>query len=314
VTALIDSYDAALFDLDGVIYLGAHAVPGVAEAITALRERGVKLGFVTNNAARSPQAVAAHLQELGIDATPDDVVTSGQAVARLMAAALPEGAPVLVAGTPALEAEIRAVGLTPVASSADRPVAVVVGYAPQLTWADLNDACFAVQAGAVWYGCNPDRTRPQVEGQAIGLGAMLDAMRVAMPEQEPILAGKPRRPLLDETLRRLGATHPIFVGDRLDTDIEGAHVIGIDSLFVLSGSHGSDDLLAAPPEQRPTYVAADISGLLQPAVGSGAGPLDELWRAAEAAWREADRTRGMGEQAAQHDVGFSRSSTDQETS
>jgi HAD superfamily hydrolase (TIGR01450 family) len=299
VTALIDSYDCALFDLDGVIYLGAHAVPGVAEAITALRERGVRLGFVTNNAARSPQTVAEHLQELGIDATADDVVTSAQAVARLMAAALPEGAPVLVVGTPALVAEVRAVGLTPVASSDDLPAAVVVGYAPQLTWADLNDACFAVQAGAVWYGCNPDRTRPQVEGQAIGLGAMLDAMRVTMPEQEPILAGKPRRPLLDETLRRLGATHPIFVGDRLDTDIEGAHVVGIDSLFVLSGSHGADDLLAAPPEQRPTYLAADISGLLNPPVGTGDGSLDELWRSAVEAWHDADGARGTVEDAQQ---------------
>jgi HAD superfamily hydrolase (TIGR01450 family) len=299
VTALIDSYDAALFDLDGVIYLGAHAVPGVAEAITALRERGVKLGFVTNNAARSPQAVAEHLQTLGIAATAEDVVTSAQAVARLMAAALPAGAPVLVAGTQALVAEIQAVGLTPVVTSAEEPAAVVVGYAPQLTWADLNEACFAVQAGAVWYGCNPDRTRPQVEGQAIGLGAMLDAMRVTMPDLEPILAGKPRRPLLDETLRRIGAKHPIFVGDRLDTDIEGAHVAGIDSLFVLSGSHGSDDLLAAPPEQRPTYVAADISGLLHPPVGTGDGPLDDLWRSAEATWQAADGVRGTS-QGARH--------------
>ena len=297
--AVIDAYDTAVFDLDGVIYLGEVAVPGVAEAITALRERGVRVGFVTNNAARSPQVVADHLQDLGIDATPDDVVTSAQAVARLMSIRFAAGSPVLVAGTPALEAEIRAVGLTPVASSKDHPVAVVVGYAPQLRWSDLNDACFAVQAGAVWYGCNPDRTRPQVEGQAIGLGAMLDTMRVTMPEQEPILAGKPRRPLLDETLRRLGATHPIFVGDRLDTDIEGAHVVGIDSLFVLSGSHGSEDLLAAPPERRPTYMAADISGLLHPPVGTGDGPLDELWRSAVAAWQDADRARGTIEEAQQ---------------
>jgi ribonucleotide monophosphatase NagD (HAD superfamily) len=204
-----------------------------------------------------------------------------------------------VAGTQALVAEIQAVGLTPVATSAEKPAAVVVGYAPQLTWADLNEACFAVQAGAVWYGCNPDRTRPQVEGQAIGLGAMLDAMRVTMPGLEPILAGKPRRPLLDETLRRIGAKHPIFVGDRLDTDIEGAHVAGIDSLFVLSGSHGSDDLLAAPPEQRPTYVAADISGLLHPPVGTGDGPLDELWRSAAAAWQAADGARWTGQEAQQ---------------
>ena len=297
MTVVIDAYDTAVFDLDGVIYLGPVAVPGVADAITALRQRGVRVGFVTNNAARSPQEVADHLEELGIAATPDDIVTSAQAVARLVAARFSEGSPVLVAGTSALEAEIRAVGLTPVSSSAEHPVAVVVGYAPQLRWADLNDACLAVQAGAIWYGCNADRTRPQPEGQAIGMGAILDAMRVTMPGNEPILAGKPRRPLLDETLRRLGAKHPIFVGDRLDTDIEGAHVAGIDSLFVLSGSHGPEDLLAAPPEQRPTYVAADISGLLQPAVGTGDAPLDDLWRSALAAWQAADRDRGTDEVA-----------------
>ncbi|MBI4900475.1 MAG: HAD-IIA family hydrolase [Actinobacteria bacterium] len=293
MSTVIDANDAALFDLDGVIYIGDSAVPGVADTIAGLRERGVRVGFVTNNAARSPGEVAAHLQRLGVAATADDIVTSAQAVARLMAARFPEGSPVLVAGTPALAEEVRGVGLVPVESSGDGPVAVVVGFAPQLTWAQLNEACFAVQAGAAWYGCNPDRTRPQVEGQAIGLGAMLGAMRVTMPDREPILAGKPLRPLLDETLRRLGATRPIFVGDRLDTDIEGAHVVGIDSLFVLSGSHGPEELLAARPEHRPTYIAADISGLLQEPVGTGTSPLDDLWRAAVEAWHGDHRHPGM---------------------
>ncbi|HSN12971.1 MAG TPA: hydrolase, partial [Propionibacteriaceae bacterium] len=93
MSAVIAAYDAALFDLDGVIYLGEDAVPGVAETITALRDRGVRLGFVTNNAARSPQDVADHLQRLGVAATPDDIVTSAQAVARLMAARFPAGSP-----------------------------------------------------------------------------------------------------------------------------------------------------------------------------------------------------------------------------
>lgn len=284
MTVVIDAYDTALFDLDGVIYLGEVAVPGAPETIAALRERGVKVGFVTNNAARSPEAVAAHLVELGIPAGPEDIVTSAQAVARLMADHLPAGAGVLVAGSPALAAEVRAVGLVPVASRHDSPAAVVVGFWPQLTWAEINEACFAVQAGAAWYGCNPDLTRPSLEGEAIGLGTMLTAMRVTMPDKEPILAGKPCRPLLDETLRRLGAKHPIFVGDRLDTDIEGAHVVGIDSLFVLSGSHTAADLVVAAPDQRPTYVAEDISGLLAPAAGAGNRPVDEVWRSAQTAW------------------------------
>ena len=83
-TALIDSYDAVLFDLDGVIYLGPVAVPGAAEGIAALRGRGIKIGFVTNNAARPPVAVAEHLVELGISATAADVVTSAQAAAHLV--------------------------------------------------------------------------------------------------------------------------------------------------------------------------------------------------------------------------------------
>lgn len=300
MTALIDSYDAALFDLDGVIYLGDQAIPGVVTTIVTLRKLGIKVGFVTNNAARSPYEVAQHLRELGIDVEEKDIVTSAQAVARLMANSLPEGATVLVAGTKALRAEIEAVGLKVVASSTDRPAAVVVGFAPQLTWSELNDACFAIQAGAVWFGCNPDRTRPLLEGEAIGLGTILDAMRETMPEKEPILAGKPCRPLLDETLRRLGALHPIFVGDRLDTDIEGATAVGIDSLFVLSGSHGREELLAAPSERRPTYVAADISGLLLPPAGTGATPLDDLWRSALVAWDSANGDRGIVEDASAH--------------
>ena len=198
----------------------------------------------------------------------------------------------MVTGSPALIDEVRAVGLVPVASSHGHPAAVVVGFWPTLTWAEINDACFAVQAGAVWYGCNPDLTRPSLEGEAIGLGTMLTAMKATMPRQEAILAGKPCRPLLDETLRRLGGSRPIFVGDRLDTDIEGAQVVGIDSLFVLSGSHTEADLIAASPAQRPTYVAADISGLLAPAAGLGSGHVDQVWRDAQAAWEAADQASG----------------------
>jgi HAD superfamily hydrolase (TIGR01450 family) len=309
---VIAAYDAALFDLDGVVYRGPDAVPGAAEGIKALRDLGIKVGFVTNNAARSPSVVAGHLDDLGIPATADDVVTSAQAIAKLMAADLPRGAAVLVTGTDALLAEVRAVGLTPVKDANDRPVAVVVGFAPELTWDDLNEAAYAVQSGAVWYGCNPDRTRPTDRGLAIGLGTMLDALGEVLPGQRPIMAGKPFRPLLDETVRRLGTQRPIFVGDRLDTDIEGANAVGMDSMLVLSGSHGPEDLLAAEPRRRPTYVAADLRGLLvapvadhpdlvsiadgrllPTSVASSVDRLSLLWSAAQAAWRAADAGRPL---------------------
>lgn len=100
--ALAADYDAALFDLDGVIYLGPYAVEGVAEVLDELRSRGTHLGFVTNNAARTPAAVAEHLTDLGIGAREEDVVNSTQATLRMLGTDLPAGARILAVGTEAL--------------------------------------------------------------------------------------------------------------------------------------------------------------------------------------------------------------------
>lgn len=264
MTALIDGYDAALFDLDGVVYLGPIGVEGAAEGIAALRAEGVLVAFVTNNAARRPQTVAEHLVSLGIPCTSTDVVVSSQAIARLMAEELPAGAAVLVLGTEALAEQIRAVGLRVVGSHRDYPDAVVQGYHPELSQPMVDDACYALQGGARWYASNPDLTRPTDLGMVPGAGAQIALVAVTTTSR-PVMAGKPFRPLLDETIARLGARRPIFVGDRLDTDIEGAHNVGIDSLFVFSGTHGKHDLAGAAPQQRPTHLGLDLRALLAPA-------------------------------------------------
>ena len=93
--ALVSSYDAALFDLDGVVYLGPNAIDGVTRSLAKLREVGTRLGFVTNNAARTPAAVAEHLRKLGIQADDSDVVNSTQATVRMLRGELPVGAKVL---------------------------------------------------------------------------------------------------------------------------------------------------------------------------------------------------------------------------
>jgi HAD superfamily hydrolase (TIGR01450 family) len=264
VTALVDDYDLVGFDLDGVVYRGPNAVAHAVEVIRQLRQRGVRLGFVTNNAARAPVEVADHLNRLGIDCAAADVVTSAQATARIMGQAFPAGTEVFVLGTQALVAEIAAVGLTPVGTRSAQTAALCVGYNPGLSWADLNEGCFAVQAGAVWYATNDDLNRPDAAGLAIGIGGMLNAMREALPGRHPILGGKPARPLLDETRRRLGGSRPLFVGDRLDTDVAGAAAAGWDSLFVLTGSHTLADLAGAPAHWQPTHVGDDLRALLQP--------------------------------------------------
>lgn len=263
VTMLVDAYDCALFDLDGVVYLGPRAVPGAGEGIKALRARGVRVGFVTNNAARTPATVAEHLTELGVSAEVTDVVTSSQAGARMVATQLPPGSRVLIVGTRALAAEVASVGLEPVWRSSDDPAAVLQGYDPEMTWPRLDDACFAIQAGARWFATNTDLNRPTDRGRVPGAGSQIAAVASSV-DVAPEVAGKPCRPLLDETVRRLDAQNPIFVGDRIDTDIMGAHAVGMDSLFVFTGTHGKYDLATADAPGRPTHIGADLRALLQP--------------------------------------------------
>ncbi|WCC79173.1 HAD-IIA family hydrolase [Cutibacterium equinum] len=262
--ALIDGHDAALFDLDGVVYLGPHPVPAAPETIAELRRSGVKVGFVTNNAARSAAVVAQHLTDIGIPTQASDVVTSAQAITDLAAQQLPVGAKVLIVGTESLREEARARGLETVESADDDPVAVIQGYDPHIDWSLLEEAGFALQAGARWYAANPDITRPTDRGIVPGIGAQLQVVATTC-DIKPVIAGKPYRPLLEATVSRLGCKAPIFVGDRLDTDIRGANAMPMDSLFVFTGAHGVADLLAATPQDRPQHIAADLSGLLEPA-------------------------------------------------
>ena len=260
--SLVDEYTAALFDLDGVVYLGPAPVEGAPEGIRELKERGTKVAFVTNNAARKPQVVVDQLVALGVPADLSDVVTSAQAASRMLADHLPAGSIVLVTGTEALADEVRAVGLAPVSDLAQQPVAVIQGYDPNMTWQRLDLTCQAIQAGAQWFATNTDSTRPTEKGLVPGAGAQIAAVQTAVTVS-PLVAGKPCPPLLLETLRRLGTERAIFVGDRLDTDIEGAVAVGMDSLFVFTGAHGKADLLAAGPGCRPTHIGYDLRSLLE---------------------------------------------------
>ena len=264
MSALIEGYDAALFDLDGVVYLGPVAVPGAAEGIAALRARGVRVGFVTNNANRPPQVVAEHLRQLDVPADTTDVVTSAQAGAQLVLARFGPGATVLAVGGAGVWEALAEVGLTGVTDAEQQPVAVLQGWGEGLTWNDLNEAAIAIQRGAHWVATNTDPTRPTDRGLVPGNGAAVAAVQAAV-SAPPEVAGKPFRPLLEETVARLGAGRSIFVGDRLDTDIAGAVNAELDSLLVLTGSHGVGDLFAAAPGSRPTHLGFDLRALLAPA-------------------------------------------------
>ncbi|WP_424214465.1 HAD hydrolase-like protein [Streptomyces sp. BI20] len=260
--ALHRAYDTALLDLDGVVYAGGAAIAHAVDALASARADGMRLAYVTNNALRTPDAVAEHLTELGVPTGAGDVVTSAQAVSRLMAEELPAGAKVLVVGGEGLWVALRERGLEPVESAEDGPVAVVQGFGgPELAWGRFAEAAYAIEAGAAWYASNTDLTIPGARGIAPGNGAAVEVVRIATGK-EPKVAGKPLPPMHRETILRTGAERPLVVGDRLDTDIEGAFNGGVDSLLVLTGVTDGAVLLRAVPEHRPTFVDRDLRGLL----------------------------------------------------
>jgi len=264
---LSETYDVALLDLDGVVYIGYKAVPKAVEALEKARAAGQRLAFVTNNASRTPSAVASILTDVGVPAGAEDVVTSAQAAARLLAERLPAGSKVLVVGGMGLRQALYEQGLRPVSVASERPAAVVQGYDPRLSYGLIAEGARAVRDGALFVGSNGDLTIPGGGGRIQpGNGALLRVITAATGV-EPIVTGKPERILHHESTLRTGARRPLVVGDRLDTDIEGAYNGGSDSLLVFTGVTDPMDVLTAPPHQRPTYLAPDLTGLLVPHPG-----------------------------------------------
>ena len=146
-SALTRDHDVALLDLDGVVYVGGSAVPGAVAAVDRVRAAGMRVGYVTNNAARPPRAVATQLRGLGLSLDDADVVTSAQAAARLVAGRVPSGSRVLVVGGAGLVEALAEHRLHAVSRLDDEPAAVVQGFAPEVGWELLAEGAYAVAAG-----------------------------------------------------------------------------------------------------------------------------------------------------------------------
>lgn len=256
-------YDALLLDLDGVVYLVDQPIDGVDVVLARVRSSGVKTEFVTNNASRRAGAVVELLASLGVASVESEVVTSAQVAAGMLADRLPAGAAVLVVGAQALAEEVAEVGLRPVREAGSDPVAVVQGYGREVGWEQLAEATLALRAGLWWVVTNTDRTLPSPRGLLPGNGALVAALATATDRHPDAVVGKPEPSLWVHAAKRRGVSRPLVVGDRLDTDIAGANRAGMDSLLVLSGVSTAIDLLMAVPEERPSYVAADLAGVLQ---------------------------------------------------
>lgn len=265
--APIEGRELILADLDGVVYRGALAIPRAVEQLNAAA-RTARVGYVTNNASRTDETVAAQLRGFGLDVQARDVVTSPQAAVALLSRAVAPGARVLVVGGDGLVDELTKAGFEITRSADDAPDAVVQGFAPQVGWEELAEASYALaeRPGGPplpWIATNTDWTIPRERGLAPGNGTLVSAVHTAV-QRLPEFAGKPETPIFEAAFERFGTRNALMIGDRLDTDIKGARAAGIPSLQVLTGVDRPKQLVSASSDMRPDYIVETLDGLHEP--------------------------------------------------
>jgi HAD superfamily hydrolase (TIGR01450 family) len=278
--ALADDFDGLLIDLDGVVWIGREPVPGSAEALRELLERGKRIAFVTNNPGRPPAAYAERLRGMGVEVGPERVVTAGIVAARLAGAAAGPDGGAFVIGREPLKELVAAAGPTVLEGEAggEADVVVVSGH-PGFDYEELLTAKRALDRGAALIGTSRDPTMPMPGGEWPGTGAVLAAVETASGRVAEI-AGKPERHLFEIALAVVGGDPPApahdsgkdeipaepqnprvaMVGDRLSSDIEGGRRAGLATVLVRSGTDSEDADADAP---RPDHVVADLAALLR---------------------------------------------------
>jgi 4-nitrophenyl phosphatase len=245
-------------DLDGVVWRGETPIEGSSAAVTQLREAGLRVVFLTNNSSGRVQDNVARLAEAGVDADPDDIVTSAQAAVALLARdRAAEGTKVLAcAAGPGVVEALHAAGFETVdAVAAD---AVLVGWNRDFDFERLRRAADAVRAGARFIATNLDPTYPASNGLLPGAGALVAAVSTA-GGRRPEVAGKPE-PAMAALVRDRVGDPVVMIGDRPSTDGAFAAVLGVPFALVLSGIVGTAGEEPIP-EPAPEFVAADLAEL-----------------------------------------------------
>lgn len=259
---LVETADVLLIDLDGVCYAGTRDIPHAAAGLAAARESGVKFQFLTNNASRTPEQVAEKLKGHGIAADPTEVMTAAMDAVEILAQKIEPESKVLVIGTQALIDTVAKAGFEVVSKASEQPVAVIQGYGPEVGWRQLSEAAYAISAGALFMATNLDATLPTEDGFALGNGSLVAAVEHATG-QKPFAGGKPFAGIYRKAAAHAGATKPLAVGDRLDTDIAGAVAADMLSLHVLTGVSDAKAVALAYPDRRPSYLGLDLTDLMR---------------------------------------------------
>jgi 4-nitrophenyl phosphatase len=258
------------FDLDGVIWKGSQMLPGVAEALADALARGLDIRYASNNSTAHREVVSQRLQSLGLPAGPERVLTSAFVAGWWLRERLPEGARVLVVGEEGLLRELAEAGLDAVyagdvTSGSPPPAAVVAGMDRRFTYQVVANAQRAIDNGALFIATNRDATFPTPEGLVPGAGAIVAALATAA-RQEPVVMGKPETALAESLAGLTGvpSAQTLFIGDRLETDIDMAKAAGMLAALVLTGISTEADVRDAEARSGawvPDYVLPDLWAL-----------------------------------------------------
>jgi HAD superfamily hydrolase (TIGR01450 family) len=261
LTPLVESYDQLILDLDGCVWVGPEAVPGSVDAITALRESGKRVAFVTNDSRNALEDHVRKLWGIGLQASLADVVSSGAAMQHLLSETR-RGRTAYVIGTEALHRHVVDAGLRVMNGTdlASRAEVVVVAGTEDLVYADLRDAVLALRRGADFLATSRDPTLPMPDGLWPGTGALVAAIEVGSG-REAAIVGKPEPQLIFTALDRLGDGRTLVVGDRLDSDIAAAAKARLDSALVLTGGTTREEAEAAE-DPKPKRIAANRAELV----------------------------------------------------
>jgi len=255
---------AIVFDLDGVVYLGAHGIPGVAFEIARLQKK-MRVLFLTNNATKSRLEYVRHLASYGISAKVDDVMTASYGCARYVLEKYGKGRRVFVVGEQGLREEMEEeAGAALVEKRAE---IVVCGLDRKINYEKLDAALACLNAGAKFILANSDPTLPREFGASPGSGAIASSLIYASGRKPDVVVGKPSLYLVKELLKLHGirAKDAVFVGDRLDIDIRMANRAKMKSVLVLTGVAKRKDVACAPKSDRPWKIiksAAEVGKAL----------------------------------------------------
>ncbi len=251
---------AIISDMDGVLWRGSQALPGMRDFFDLLFERELDFVLATNNSSRTQGDYVDKLASMGVAGVqPRHIVTSGTATVSYLGTRYPVGTRMHVLGGAGLKRMLSEAGFKLVDVCAE---AVVCGIDFDLTYEKARTATLLIRAGARFIGTNPDPSFPAPEGLVPGAGSII-ALIEAATGQSPTIIGKPERGMFDAALGQLDACpeETLMIGDRIGTDIAGAQALGIKTALVMTGVETAESL--GQSEVQPDMVFAGLPELIE---------------------------------------------------